>query len=331
MYQFYCDCGTSNIRGYLIKDKKVFGKKHLGIGSKDVSISNDKRILVEGLKSVYDDLISRLGISDNEVSDLYASGMITSPFGLIEVPHAVLPLDKKKIRESIYTYSEDTLFHRQINLIRGAKTADGRLTLDSIDQINNLRGEEIEVLGICNHIPREWKSSQYIILLPGSHTHAVLMENETLIDIFSTFSGEIFHALTNATILSGSTEAKDETDRAIDKKVIQLGCNFVKKYGFARAVYIVHAMKIFDVSDNLIRRDCLSSIVVSSVIESLLLNMKNKWTGVKNVAVYANNNILETYLEVIKQFDPDMNVLSLLIEDSETTCSVEGFIRLINS
>jgi len=327
MYRFYFDCGTSNIRGYLLEDRKVVGWKQLGIGSKDVSISSSREILINGLKSIYDEVIGAAGISDTEVAALYASGMVTSPYGLVEVPHALLPLDKEKIRESIFVYHEDSLFHRTINLIRGAKTAEGPLSMDSIDSVNNFRGEEMEVLGACSHIPRDWKCSKYIILLPGSHTHAILLENETLIDIFSIFSGEIFHALTTATILSSSTDVKNRTVKA-DREAIRFGCDFFRKYGFARAVYIVHAMKIFDVADNSKRRDCLSSIVISSVVQSLLSNMEGKWSGVTNIAISGAKNIVETYSEVIRQLAPGINVLLLPHEEAGTASSVEGFISL---
>lgn len=330
MYYFYWDCGTSKTRGYLISNGKVIDKKQLDIGSKDVSVLNDNKILIQGLKCIYDELLKRSGIEDQDVDSLYASGMVTSPYGLIEVPHAVLPLNIKKIKDSIYKYTEETLFHRQINLIRGAKTEDSHFSLENIAQINNVRGEEIEVLGICNHIPRSWKSSKYVILLPGSHTHAILMENETIIDIFSIFSGEIFHALTNSTILSSSTKIRDKDTQEIDMNAVRLGCNYVKQYGFARAIYIVHAMKIFDVADNAKRRDCLSSIVISSVIQSLQLNLDNKWIDVNRLVVYANRKLLEIYLEGIKEFNSAIQVYPLSIEDLGLTCSVEGFLSLLN-
>ena len=42
MYIFYFDSGTSNSRGYLLKDGKVIGMKKISLGSKDVSQSGER-------------------------------------------------------------------------------------------------------------------------------------------------------------------------------------------------------------------------------------------------------------------------------------------------
>lgn len=331
MYIVYFDCGTSKTRGYLIEDKKVIGIYKKDIGSKDVSIHNDNTILINGMKNIYDALLISSGLNDSDVSNIYASGMITSPYGLVEIPHAVTPIDKCKMKEYIHVYYESTSFNRNMNLIPGLKTTEAAGSFENIENINNVRGEEIEVMGICSHIPEKWKSSKYIVIIPGSHTHSLMLKGETVLDIYSTFSGELFHAVTSSTILSGSTAADAKSDEKVDMSAVTMGCSYLKKYGLARAMYIVHAMKIFDVGDNKIRRDCLNAVINGSVAEALAKNMKNKWKDIKYIAVYGDENILVTYKESIKQLFSYTGVEVLAIDRNKFNCAVEGLISIINS
>ncbi len=333
MYIFYFDCGTSKTRGYLIKDGKIIEIHKKDIGSKDVSIQNDKSVLINGMKIIYDTLLINHNLEDKDICKIYASGMITSPFGLKEVPHAVTPIDKWKMKESIHVHYEDNKFNRDINLILGLKTTKSTGTFENIENINNVRGEEIEVMGILNHIPELWKSSKYIVIIPGSHTHTLMLEGETILDIYSTFSGELFHAVTTSTILSSSTELDNNSDIALDfnSNAVAMGCRNLKKYGLARALYIVHAMKIFDVGDNKFRRECLNAVINGSVVESLKLNMNTEWKDIKRIAVYGDENMLLTYKEAIKEFLPELSIEVLALNRDNYNCAFEGLITIINS
>lgn len=331
MYIVYFDCGTSRTRGYLIEDGQIIGFNKLDIGSKDVSIHNDKSILIDAMKNIYDTLLVSLNFHDSDINNIYASGMITSPYGLVEVPHAVTPIDKYKMKKSIYVYYENIAFHRNINLILGLKTTSDLATFKNIEGVNNVRGEEIEVMGICNHIPETWKRSKYIVIIPGSHTHSLMLEGDTVLDIYSTFSGELFHAITSSTILSGSTAVDVKSDDKIDLDAVVMGCSNLKKYGLVRAIYIIHAMKIFNVWSNKIRRDCLNAVINGSVVEALVKNMQNKWKDVKHIAVYGDENMVVTYKEAINQFLPSMAEEVLTINRNQLNCAVDGLISIITS
>lgn len=332
MYVFYFDCGTSKTRGYLIKNGNIVGINKREIGSKDVSLLKDNTILINAMKYIYDTLLRQHQVIDSDISFIYASGMITSPYGLFEIPHVVVPVDKKRMKEFIYEYYEGSAFQRSIYLIPGLKTSDKKGTFENIESINNVRGEEIEVMGICNYVPREWKTSKYVVVIPGSHTHSILMENETIIDIYSAFSGELFHAVTSATILSGSTTLDNiVSDTATDTQAIKKGCEYLKNYGLARAIYIVHAMKIFYVEDNKKRRECLSGIINGAVVESLALNIKNLWKDVKGFVIYGDDKMLATYKEAINFFIPHMKDRVLTLDRNEVNCAVDGLLTIINS
>lgn len=329
MYRFYFDCGTSKTRGYLLRDGDVIGLKSADVGSKDVSIRNDNSILIGSMREIYTEVLGKLQLIDSDVSEIYASGMVTSPFGLVEVSHIVTPVDKRTMKNNIHEYRETKLFNRSIKLIPGVKTAGGAVTVQNIDKVNNVRGEEIEIFGICNHLPQDMKSSRYVIILPGSHTHSVLMEGGTLKDIYSTFSGELFHAVKTSTILSNSTAVQDE--RPLDMEAVEKGCSNLHKYGLPRAMYQAHAMKVFGVGDNNIRNDYLNAVINGSVVQSLSLNIESMWKDVSGIVVYAGERMAAIYSEAVRLFMPELAGKTTCLNREQINCAVEGLLAIINS
>ena len=342
MYIFYFDSGTSNSRGYLLElddaagaagGARILASRKAALGSKDVSQTGDRSLLPRGLKALYDEVLADAGLTDGDISKICASGMITSPFGLIEVPHALVPFGPAELAAAVYPFEEEQFFHRTIHLVPGAKTADGKVSLEELPGVNNVRGEEIEAIGIKNFVPAEWKEGKYIILFPGSHTHALLFEGDRIIDILSNFSGEVFHAITTATILSGSTRLTEEeiaSGPAVPAaETVRAGLDALQRYGFARAAYIVHASKIFDACDNRTRRDMLSAIIVGTVFQSLALNMESKWTDVKRLAIYGDDTALLTCSEAAKVFLPQLETAQISNNQEGIVCSVEGMLNIL--
>ena len=92
-YILYYDSGTSNTRAYLLnRDFQVKYTVKKAVGSKDSAIAGSNRVLIEGMKELYDDVLSANALEEGDIDAIYASGMITSPYGLKEVPHLALPL-----------------------------------------------------------------------------------------------------------------------------------------------------------------------------------------------------------------------------------------------
>jgi len=118
MYCVYFDSGTTNTRAYLIKDAKILDMVKSSVGSKDSSIAGGNLVLLEGLKKLYDELLHRNSMDESQIVDIYASGIVTSPFGIKEVPHVSTPVSQKKIFDSIYIHHEALFFNREIKINR---------------------------------------------------------------------------------------------------------------------------------------------------------------------------------------------------------------------
>ena len=138
-YILYYDSGTSNTRAYLLdRDFSVRYTAKKAVGSKDSAIAGSNRVLIDGLWELYTGVLAANGLEGEDISAIYASGMITCAYGLKEVPHLALPITVEGFAGSLVPFLEDTRFHREIILVPGLKTVH-----DDINFVNNMRGEQI--------------------------------------------------------------------------------------------------------------------------------------------------------------------------------------------
>lgn len=328
MYNVYFDSGTSNTRAYLLKDYDIIDVVKKNIGSKDSSIAGSNRVLIKGLKELYDQLLENNKIDDNQIEGIYASGMITSPFGIKEVPHLSTPISLEKLYKGIYTHYEPEFFKRDIHLIRGVKTIPDGFTADryNIGDVNNMRGEEIEIFGILSGLPDEWKKGNTAIFLPGSHTHVAYVKQGVLHDILSNFSGELYHAISTSTILSNSIQC--DTDE-LDEEMVLLGFRNLKEYGINRALYIGHATKIFNACNNLERKSYLEGVINGGVVSAFEYTVRKKWNGIDKILITgSSNNMTRVYEIILKETQLKADV-SAIIASGKQSFAVKGFIEML--
>ena len=306
MYHIYIDSGTSNSKLYLVKGKQSVDAIIANVGTKDSAISGSNDVLLKGLKEIYDRALKKNNLQDKDIESIWLSGMVTNPFGIVEVEHVNTPVDGQKLLEQRYIHFEDKYFHRELNLIRGVKTAQPgqKVTMENIDQMNNVRGEEIEVVGMVARgvIPKE---EDCVMISPGSHTHMLYIKNGTITDIVSNFTGELNYAIKKDTILGGELSGEDIV---LTKEYVLQGYEMLKTYGLARALYIIHATKVFDVCENETRDCLLSGIICGGVIDMLKYKTDRNWNGVKKVVIIGGKNYIEAYKILTRHILPEMDV-----------------------
>lgn len=326
MYQVYFDSGTTNTRAYVIKDKQVVASGKKAIGSKDSSISGNKATLVGGIKELYDRVLQENSLTDSDIAEIYASGMITSPFGMKEVPHLTVPVSLDALRRQVYTYYEPDFFRRDVKLIRGIKTIPDGFTVDrqNMIDVNNMRGEEIEIFGMLADLPAERCNRPTAVFMPGSHTHVVFVKDGALQDILSNFGGELFGALASSTILSNSIDLGIET---VDEGMVMLGYEKLAEYGFNRALYLVNTMQIFGVLTKRERTSYLEGVIVGGVMMAFEKTVSEKWKDVKELIVAGSGAMADACHILLKALYKDMNVNAMSAE-GQGGYAVRGFFAL---
>lgn len=278
MITVYYDSGTTNSRIFLLKDGCVLHSEKVKIGCKDAALAGDPGVLVQALYGLYINALSACTLQDSDVNAIYLSGMATTPSGLMEVEHLSTPAGAQELRENIALYEENTCFHRTFHLIPGLKTAPRgvRVSPQEAALVNNVRGEETEVLGIL----RQTGLTNAAILLPGSHTQTAIVENGRVVDLLSTVTGELYDAVVNRSII-GSSVGEGNTDPAWVKQ----GAEALQTHGFNRALYITRSLELFADTTPLQRKSFLEGVINGGTVQELL-HVLQRYPAIRNVIVY---------------------------------------------
>lgn len=318
----YYDLGTTNMRLFLLDgEKKLLSTRRKALGAKDSAIASSNRELLMGMKALYEEALLEAAGTDADVTAIYASGMATSPYGIYEIPHYPAPVSVEKFAlRAVMAYREDSIFHREIYLVSGLKTVG-----EDISTTNNTRGEEIEVLGALSELEAAFPGLQTAVILPGSHTHVVLAGQGMLTGIVSNFTGELFYALQKDTILAPVLSAGFDHP---DPDAVQLGMENLRHYGFNRALYIGHAMRIFDKESKQFRRCYCEAVVSGGVIQALDNYCQERWLHCETAAVVANPYMAEFFSLLLKNSCEIRSHIQCVLT-GEKSYALEGLRRII--
>lgn len=326
MYHIYMDSGTTNTKVFLVKEGNCIDTLMLAVGTKDSAISGNNDVLLQGLKNGYDDILKKNGMLDSQIKQICLSGMVTNTFGIIEVPHISTPVGCKQLWAERYLHFEHKYFQRELVLIRGVKTGqpDETVTMENIGKMNNVRGEEIEVIGMLSKgVLTENETA--VMISPGSHTHMLYIKNGMICDIVSNFTGELYHAIQKETIFAGELIKEDVP---LASESVLEGHKLLATYGLARALYIIHATKVFDVCEDKTRNALLMGLIVGSVIEMLQKKIECDWADAKKTVIIGGKHYIEAYKILGSHYLPNVEWILKSVAEGENF-GLQGYLKLL--
>ena len=284
-YILYFDSGTSNTRAYLLdREFRICDSAKRAVGSKDSAIAGTNRVLIEGMKALYDQVLAANSLTDGDVEAIYASGMVTSPYGLKEVPHLVLPMTVRDFADSLYPFHEDTCFHRDIFLVPGLKTLS-----DDFSFVNNLRGEEIEIIGALEELKAERDVENVVMLSP--------------------------------VLTSDSLE--------LDEAMVRKGIENLERFGFNRALYICHAMRIFEQGTPQQRLSYGESVIMGGVRQSLEYYCEHFWKECRTVALVSDEFMYRLFSMILEGSRYIDRIIWMPISDGKSY-GVSGLKKIVS-
>ena len=319
-YYFYFDSGTSNTRGYLLSNNfEILSVRKKAIGAKDSAITGSNSVLINGLWELYRETIEDFSISDSDIAGLYASGMVTSPYGLCEISHVDVPISIRAFSETICPFQEDTLFHRTISLVPGLRSIKSDFSFSG-----TMRGEEIEIFGALDSL-KEKRIESAALILPGSHTHIALIRDGTIEDIISTFTGELFYALKEKTLFAPILEGPRPE---IDAQMVKLSLQNLTRFGFNRAIQIGHTMKMLDKYTPDQRYSYCEGVINGGVRQVLEHYCDELWQDCHTVGILSDEFMFRLFTELFSDSVHIKNLLWLSI-DSNNVYSVKGLKKIL--
>jgi len=250
---FTVDGGTTNTRISLVCDGAVRDTQKLSVGARDGAEAL-KAALREGILS----MLATHSIMEADVCAILASGMITSEYGLCNLPHIPLPAGLRELRASMYCVTFPEIASIPWYFVRGV-----RALTDHIDGTDIMRGEETELMGILDG---SYRNALYI--LPGSHSKHISVDSEGRIVGFRTMmSGELFAAVMQNTILR---DAADFAHNTIVEEKLFFGYDYCVAHGVNESLFKTRILKnVFGAT----REECYSfllGVVLCDEIRAIL-------------------------------------------------------------
>jgi 2-dehydro-3-deoxygalactonokinase len=220
------DGGTTNTRISLVCDGAVRDTKKLSVGAR-----NGADALKGALREGITDLLAAHKLDAHDVEAIIASGMITSEYGLCNLPHISLPAGLCELHASMHRAEFPEITSIPWYFIRGVRSVT-----DSIDGTDVMRGEETELMGIIDLSKRD-----ALYVLPGSHSKHISVDGEGRITAFRTMlSGELFAAVMQNTILR---DAADFEHNAIVEEKLFFGYEYCLDHGVNESFFKTRILK----------------------------------------------------------------------------------------
>ena len=206
------DCGTTNTRVYIINDEnKIVGRGERRVGVRNTTMTGSKDTLRNGVCEAITEAAENAGITAGEIEFAIASGMITSEIGLKEIPHLIAPAGLEELAASaVMSPGGDAIpMDIPVLFIRGIRNNYGAAILQNIRNVDFMRGEETQVMGILEDFQITEPTT---IIVLSSHTKLVHVNAEGKVDAsLTTISGQLYEAVCKQTMV-GKSLTEDLTE-----------------------------------------------------------------------------------------------------------------------
>ena len=223
------DGGTTNTRVSLVVDGNISETHKLSVGAG--AAREDKNVLKTVIRDAILRILEKNALRADDVECILASGMITSEFGLYDLPHAIAPVGLSELHAYMEKVTLPEVSPIPFVFLRGVKCAG-----DTFAHTDMMRGEETELMGILDPAYGEC-----VYVLPGSHSKVIKTDGEGRIETFSTLlTGEMFYALSRHTILG---DAVDMSLDGIDKDYLLKGYRYCIDNGINKALFKTRVLK----------------------------------------------------------------------------------------
>lgn len=256
------DMGTTNTRLWLVRKEEILAT-HRGAFGAGTSSAEGKQVLFDKLSNAIRTLLSEGKGNEREVSRIVASGMAGSELGILEVPHLPAPAGLAELAAGMKSVSVSEVTSIPFCIVPGLKTVD-----DNGNIADMMRGEETETMGLQNLCSFP---SNTLLVLPGTHNKAILLENARIADFATSMSGELLSAVSQNTILRSAVSF----DFALDDEALSDGCRMANEKGLGAALFHVRVM-----SKNEVSADSRSSFFFGAILSQDVKTIRTIGTAV---------------------------------------------------
>jgi 2-dehydro-3-deoxygalactonokinase len=234
------DAGTTNTRAWLVAGDGIAARGEVAVGARDTARDGHDRALREGLR----DLIARLRtetlIGLAKPKRIAAAGMITSPQGLVEVPHVVAPAGREELAVAAQERLLPDVSDLPFVFVPGVKTAALPGITGGVAATDVMRGEETLCVGLLG---RGHLAAGGALLNVGSHWKLIQIDAQARVAwSVTSLTGEMVQAVRSETILASAIPPGPLTEPDVPR--LFEGIAEARRSGLPRALFCVRLLEL---------------------------------------------------------------------------------------
>jgi 2-dehydro-3-deoxygalactonokinase len=234
------DGGTTRTRAWAVVADRVVASAQVAAGARDGAREGGPGGLADAVRRLVLGVESDCRKAGAPLPTLaVAAGMITSPQGLLDVPHVDAPADARDLATAAPCRVLPEVGELRIVFVPGVRTGGSRAaTRATIAGCDVMRGEETLALGL---VRRGFLAAGGVLISLGSHWKAVHVDAAGRVaDSVSVLSGELIEAVRRHTILASSLPSEWPPSLASDW--LAAGIEEGRAHGLPRACYEVRLL-----------------------------------------------------------------------------------------
>ena len=318
-YLIALDWGTTSLRAYLMAhDGSVIEER---TGGKGIMQVEDGRF-TDALSALCGDWLDA-----HPAATLIASGMIGSKQGWIESPYCPCPANAVTLAAKMVTIDIDIKAgggtgatagaaanaSNVANNLRPLHVVPGVSFTDPISGVPDvMRGEETQIIGAIS------ASGAHLVVLPGTHSKWVWVQDGAILRFSSWMTGEVYAALTQHTILGRLMNLDAEHDDAAFMRGV--------RYGYANPATLLHeifsarTLGLFGQLDSAALPSYLSGLLIGAEIGGAL----NKIDQTPAITILGSSALTERYAIALEK-------CGITTQAGSLNSAAKGLFRLARS
>lgn len=228
------DSGSTQTRLYLLREEEIVAEHLLAVGvnsGKARSQGDFRDAIAAGIS----ELLHANQLTPGDVRFAIASGMITSNLGLLEIPHITAPVSLEQLVSRVVKVKDPAILplDLEIRFVPGIKNAQADRSWSSLRDIDLMRGEETQAVGLMTSL---YRNLPLTMIELGSTTKLIHIDAQGRIaGSITSLSGQVYAAVKKETFI-GASMLEEEDDDFFSADILQYACDSVHHAGLLRTL-----------------------------------------------------------------------------------------------
>jgi len=238
------------------------------------------------------------------------SGMASSSVGMMELPYAELPFPISGEYASAYYLAITHEFGRPMVLLSGVKGDE-----------EVMRGEESQLIGIADRLEEGNQTNNTIVILPGTHSKHVYIDQGQMIGMRTYITGELFSALAKNGLTKESIKppaipyGKNDWD-AFHAGIVESG-----KSDMLSALFKVRINQLFNKMAKEENYQFMSGLLIGSELRNLPCNKPD------HIVLCSEANLFEYYAHALEFLGLNSNT-SYIDPEETAQATIRGQLKI---